>query len=70
MTACDESDRLERLAEQNEHQSWADYSSVCCAHPLLNRYIANYTYSIGCLSEQDAKLITRAYPTVMTQIYF
>jgi hypothetical protein len=59
-----------RLAEQNEHQSWVDFSSVNRAHPLLSRYIANYTYSIGCLREQGAKLITRAYPTVMTQIYF
>jgi AraC-like DNA-binding protein len=70
MTAPDESDRLERLAEQNEHQSWADFSSVSRVHPLLSRYVANYTYSIGCLREQDAKLITRAYPSVMTQIYF
>jgi AraC-like DNA-binding protein len=70
MTLPEESQRLEKLAEQNEHQSWADFSSVSCVHPLLSRYIASYTYSIGCLREQDAKLITRAYPTVMTQIYF
>jgi AraC-like DNA-binding protein len=70
MTAPTESNRLERLAEQNEHQSWADFSSVSRVHPLLSRYIASYTYSIGCLREQDAKLITRAYPTVMTQLYF
>jgi AraC-like DNA-binding protein len=67
MTAPDE---IDRLAEQNEHQSWADFSSISCIHPLLSRYIASYTYSIGCLREQDSKLITRAYPTVMTQLYF
>ncbi|MES9991245.1 MAG: helix-turn-helix transcriptional regulator [Candidatus Thiodiazotropha sp.] len=70
MTVSKENDRLERLAEQNEYQSWADYGSANPAHPLLSRYIAGYTYSIGCLREQEAKLITRAYPTVMTQIYF
>lgn len=70
MTAPDKSDRLEKHAEQNEHHSWADFGSVSPEHPLLNRYIASYTYSIGCLREQQAKLITRAYPTVMTQIYF
>ncbi|MET0068425.1 MAG: helix-turn-helix transcriptional regulator [Candidatus Thiodiazotropha sp.] len=70
MTAPDKGERLERLAEQNEHQSWADYSSVSSVHPLLSRYIASYTYSIGCLRERDSKLITRAYPTIMTQIYF
>lgn len=70
MSAPDRYDRLERLAEQNEHHSWADFGSVNSHHPLLSRYIASYTYSIGCLREQEAKLITRAYPTVMTQIYF
>ncbi|PVV08016.1 MAG: hypothetical protein B6D77_12630 [gamma proteobacterium symbiont of Ctena orbiculata] len=70
MTAPEESERLERLAEQHEHDSWADFGTVGPEHPLLNRYIASYTYSIGCLREQEAKLITRAYPTVMTQIYF
>ncbi|MEW8171563.1 MAG: helix-turn-helix transcriptional regulator [Candidatus Thiodiazotropha endolucinida] len=70
MTTSDKSDRLERLAEHYEHRSWADFNSVSCDHPLLSRYIACYTYSIGCLRERDAKLITRAYPTVMTQIYF
>lgn len=62
-------DAIDRLAEQNEGQSWSDYGSVGCVNPLLSRYIANYTYSVGCLREQDARLITRAYPTVMTQIY-
>ncbi|MEW8506104.1 MAG: helix-turn-helix domain-containing protein [Candidatus Thiodiazotropha sp.] len=70
MTASCESDRLERLAEQNEHRSWADYGTARPVHPLLSRYIASYTYSVGCLREREAKLITRAYPTVMTQIYF
>ena len=53
-----------------EEESWSDYGSVGCTNPLLSRYIASYTYSVGCLREQDARLITRAYPTVMTQIYF
>jgi AraC-like DNA-binding protein len=70
MTTPNESNRLERLAEQNEYKSWADFASVSSDHPLLSRYISSYTYSIGCLREQKAKLITRAYPTVMTQIYF
>jgi AraC-like DNA-binding protein len=63
------SGQLERIAEEREAHSWADFNSVDCLHPLLTRYIASYTYSIGCLREQDAKLITRAYPTVMTQLY-
>jgi AraC-like DNA-binding protein len=63
-------DAIDQLAVQNEGQSWSDYGSVGCVNPLLSRYIANYTYSVGCLREQDARLITRAYPTVMTQIYF
>ncbi|MES9859474.1 MAG: hypothetical protein ABW138_01365, partial [Candidatus Thiodiazotropha sp. 4PDIVS1] len=70
MTDPDDSDRLNRLAEQNEHRSWADFGSISSQHPLLSRYVATYTYSVGCLREQEAKLITRAYPTVMTQIYF
>ncbi|MES9938939.1 MAG: helix-turn-helix transcriptional regulator [Candidatus Thiodiazotropha sp. 6PLUC2] len=70
MTTPDESDRLKRLAEENEHQSWADFGSINPQNPLLSRYIAGYTYSIGCLREQESKLITRAYPTIMTQIYF
>ncbi|MES9969220.1 MAG: helix-turn-helix transcriptional regulator [Candidatus Thiodiazotropha sp.] len=69
MSVPDESDRLQRLAEEHEHHSWADFGTVATEHPLLSRYIASYTYSIGCLREQQAKLITRAYPTVMTQIY-
>ncbi|MES9851060.1 MAG: helix-turn-helix transcriptional regulator [Candidatus Thiodiazotropha sp. L084R] len=70
MTDPDDSDRLNRLAEQNEYRSWADFGSISSQHPLLSRYVATYTYSVGCLREQEAKLITRAYPTVMTQIYF
>jgi AraC-like DNA-binding protein len=70
MTATTENDRLKRLEEQNEHDSWVDFGSASPADPLLQRYIASYTYSIGCCREQDAKLITRAYPTVMTQLYF
>lgn len=70
MTLSDKNYRLEKLAEQNADHSWADFGSSGPVNPLLSRYIAAYTYSIGCLREQDAKLITRAYPTVMTQIYF
>jgi len=70
MTIPKSSDRLERPAERNEHQSWADIGSVAPEHPLLSRYISSYTYSIGFLRDHDVKLITRAYPTVMTQIFF
>ncbi len=70
MPALRKNDPLEMLAEQNEHRSWADFGTTKPQHPLLKRYISGYTYSIGCLKEQNAKLITRAYPTVMTQIYF
>ncbi|MCG7984359.1 MAG: helix-turn-helix transcriptional regulator [Candidatus Thiodiazotropha lotti] len=70
MPASEDIERLKLLAEQKQHRSWVDYGSASPTHPLLNRYIACYTYSIGCLYEQEAKLITRAYPTVMTQLYF
>ena len=70
MSVSTDTDRLKLLAEQNEHQSWVDFGSAKPTHPLLHRYIVSYTYSIGCLHERQAKLITRAYPTVMTQIYF
>ncbi|SEL38555.1 AraC family transcriptional regulator [Ectothiorhodospira marina] len=63
-------DRLLVLAEQSEDQSWADYGSQATKHPLLTHYIASYTYSVGELKEHDSKLITRAYPTLMTQLYF
>ena len=33
-------------------------------------YISSYTYSIGSLYENQAKLITRAFPTYMTQLLF
>ena len=62
-------DAIDRPAELDEDHSWSDYGSVGCANPLLSHYIASYTYSVGCLREQEARLITRAYPTVMTQIY-
>ncbi|MCG8037899.1 MAG: helix-turn-helix domain-containing protein [Candidatus Thiodiazotropha taylori] len=70
MSASTDTDQLELVAEKNQHRSWVDYGSAKPSHPLLVRYIANYTYSIGCLHEQQAKLITRAYPSVMTQLYF
>ncbi|MBW9262474.1 MAG: helix-turn-helix transcriptional regulator [Candidatus Thiodiazotropha sp. (ex. Lucinisca nassula)] len=70
MSASPDTDRLKLLAEENQHRSWVDYGAAKPSHPLLERYIASYTYSIGCLHEQQAKLITRAYPTVMTQLYF
>ncbi|MBT3056070.1 MAG: helix-turn-helix transcriptional regulator [Candidatus Thiodiazotropha endolucinida] len=70
MPVSTDTEHLKLLAEQNQHQSWVDYGTVKPTHPLLDRYIACYTYSIGCLHEQQAKLITRAYPTVMTQLYF
>ncbi|MCG7904324.1 hypothetical protein A3195_08910 [Candidatus Thiodiazotropha endoloripes] len=70
MPSSTDTDRLKLLAEENQHRSWVDYGSAKPSHPLLDRYIASYTYSIGSLHEQEAKLITRAYPTVMTQLYF
>ena len=65
-----ESDRLKRLAEQNSEQSWADYGTCRSQHTELMQFVAGYTYSVGCIREQDAKRITRAYPTPMTQLYF
>lgn len=65
-----ESDRIECLAEQNEHHSWSDYGSRQTQHAELLPFVAGYTYSVGCIRDQGAKQITRAYPTPMTQIYF
>jgi AraC-like DNA-binding protein len=65
-----ERQKFQRLSEQNEYQSWSDFGSCTPSHELLKSYIASYTYSVGCVKEHDAKFITRAYPTVMTQLYF
>jgi len=54
----------------SDSHSWVDYGSCRPGHDLLKPYISAFTYSIGCLHEQHAKYITRAYPTVMTQLYF
>lgn len=50
--------------------SWVDYGSPKPSHDLLKPYISAFTYAVGCLAETEAKYITRAYPTVMTQLYF
>lgn len=47
-----------------------NYKEVTPKAPQLLAYIQSYTYSIGSLNETDAKFITRALPTVMTQLYF
>lgn len=65
-----ESDRLKYLADKNAGHSWADFGSCATRHPELMPYVAEYTYSVGTIVEQHAHLITRAYPTVMTQLYF
>jgi AraC-like DNA-binding protein len=65
-----EQERLHRLEEENDSRSWADFGSCGPSHELLKPHIASYTYSVGCIKEQEAKFITRAYPTVMTQLYF
>ena len=65
-----ESDRLKYLAEKYTGHSWADFGSSGTRHPELMPYVAEYTYSVGSIVEQHAHLITRAYPTVMTQLYF
>lgn len=70
MRQKNEREKLQRLAEQHEYQSWADFGTCTPNHELLTPYIASYTYSVGCVREQEAKFITRAYPTVMTQLYF
>ncbi|MEJ2622257.1 MAG: helix-turn-helix transcriptional regulator [Candidatus Thiodiazotropha sp.] len=70
MRQRNEREKLQRLAEQNEYRSWADYGTCASSHELLEPYIASYTYSVGSVKEQEAKFITRAYPTVMTQLYF
>jgi AraC-like DNA-binding protein len=70
MSASTETDRLKLLADQKQDQSWVDFATAKPSHPLLSRYIASYTYSLGCLQEQESKLITRAFPSIMTQIYF
>ncbi len=56
--------------QNDESNSWIDVGSCSVVHPLLAPYISSHTYSIGQLEDQDEKLITRAYPTVMTQLYF
>lgn len=63
-------ERLQRLAEEHENQSWADFGYCAPSQDLLTPYVAGFTYSIGSIKEQEAKFITRAYPTVMTQLYF
>jgi AraC-like DNA-binding protein len=63
-------DRLKRLADQSGDRSWADFGSIRPEHPWLRRYVVEYTYSVGCLKEQETRLITRAFPTVNTQLYF
>ena len=68
--ALQESDRLKHLAEQNSERSWADYGSCRTQHTELMPFVAGYTYSVGCIREQNARQITRAYPTPMTQLYF
>ncbi len=65
-----EEDRLKRLAEGSGDRSWADFGTLRPEHPWLCRYVVEYTYSIGCLREQDRRLITRAFPSVNTQLYF
>ncbi|WP_162299796.1 helix-turn-helix domain-containing protein [Marinospirillum perlucidum] len=65
-----ETERLERLAESQGGQSWADYGSCQPRHEQLVPFVASYTYSVGCIYEQEAHFITRAYPTIMTQLYF
>lgn len=62
--------KLQTLAELHEGSTWADFDTVPPRHPLLVNHIVSHTYSIGCLREKDSKLITRAYPTIMTQLYF
>lgn len=39
-------------------------------NPVLSRYVKSYTSSIGTLEEAGSKLVTRAIPTYLTQIYF
>jgi AraC-like DNA-binding protein len=58
------------VSEQDDSQGWVDMGSCKSTHALLAQFIAGYSYSIGFLKEQESKLITRAYPSVMTQLYF
>jgi AraC-like DNA-binding protein len=69
-SASIESDQQQQIAEQMQNQSWVDFATTKPSNPLLNRYISSYTYSLGSLHEQQEKLITRAFPSIMTQIYF
>ena len=62
--------KLKQLATQYESESWAEAGSCQPSHPLLKSVIASLTYSIGVIRDQEAKFITRAYPTLMTQLYF
>jgi AraC-like DNA-binding protein len=70
MPASTETSLQKRIAEQNQDQAWIDFATTKPSHPLLNRYISSYTYSVGNLQEQEAKHITRAFPSIMTQVYF
>ena len=47
-----------------------DYKEVTTQKHYLRPYIKTYTYAIGTLYECEAKHITRAFPTVLTHIYF
>jgi AraC-like DNA-binding protein len=39
-------------------------------NPILKQYIHSYTYSIGKLYDNEAKFLTRAFPSIMTQLIF
>ena len=56
--------------QPDDSQVRVDIGSCAPTHPLLAQFIASYSYSVGTLQEKDAKLIIRAYPSVMTQLYF
>jgi len=47
-----------------------NYKELFPKKKYLLPYIQSYTYSSGILNENKAKYITRAFPTIMTQVYF
>ncbi|MGM0417698.1 MAG: hypothetical protein ACQEQS_03135 [Thermodesulfobacteriota bacterium] len=46
------------------------YEEVFPKNHITARYVSSYTFSIGEINETDAKYITRAFPTYLTNFYF
>ena len=47
-----------------------EYRQIIPENKEIAKYVNTYTYSIGSIFEKEAKFITRAFPSYLTQIYF